>query len=262
MRHRRHSDRGRGAAGFTLIEVILAVGIAVGLLVVALQFYHQAADLRTQLLLESERVAAIRLVMDRIGSDLRCAFPTPPTGSGISGDSTSLEIVKTELPPRSSWAGGRLGRTEAPVTDLRLVRYGVGSNLEETNVVVSGLVRTETPVVETRRAVLESRRTDSVAPESASAPVRRPEPITDAIRFIRFRYWDGAGWVDTWTTHRLPQAVEIELGTEPLPAELLPADYPYDVFRRVVVVPSGIANPSSGLSTALIEPESPPEAAP
>ena len=47
---------------FTLIEVILAVVIAGGLLVVAISYYQRAADLRGQLLAESEKLTTIRLV--------------------------------------------------------------------------------------------------------------------------------------------------------------------------------------------------------
>src|SRR5437667_10280498 len=42
------NDLPSGRAAFTLIEVVLAIVIAVGLLLVVLFFYQQAADLRTR----------------------------------------------------------------------------------------------------------------------------------------------------------------------------------------------------------------------
>jgi type II secretory pathway component PulJ len=240
-----------------LIEVILAVGIAVGILVVALQFYRQCTDLRSQLLVESERIAAIRLVMDRIGADLRCAYATTVPGGGCTGDAASLRIVKTELPPRSSWSGGRLGRTEAPVTDLRVVQYGVSRTLEGTNDVVTGLVRIEAPLTEMRAAVVEARRAEAVVVDAGPGQRRGgPAPLTDAIRFVRFRYWTGSSWQDSWNGHGPPPGVEVSLGPEPLPADAVPGESPGEVYRRVIFVPGAAAQPrarvvaGSGLEAA------------
>src|SRR5439155_8813829 len=66
--------------GFTLVEVILAIGIAIGILMVALYLHSQATNLRAQLLRESERIAAMRLVMERLTSELRNAFAQPEYG--------------------------------------------------------------------------------------------------------------------------------------------------------------------------------------
>ena len=64
------SDRSRRARAFTLVEVILAISIAIGILVVALYFYSQATNLRAQLLEEADRISSIRLVMDCFFSSL------------------------------------------------------------------------------------------------------------------------------------------------------------------------------------------------
>src|ERR1041384_5134752 len=60
----------RRARAFTLVEVILAIVIALGILVVLLYFYQQATNLRAQAILETERIASARLLMDRITSEL------------------------------------------------------------------------------------------------------------------------------------------------------------------------------------------------
>ena len=99
-------DRSRRARAFTLVEVILAISIAIGILVVALYFYSQATNLRAHLLEESDRISSIRLVMDRLTSELRNAFAQPQTG--FHGDATSLQFVTTEPPPRASVIGSRL----------------------------------------------------------------------------------------------------------------------------------------------------------
>ena len=70
--------RVRQPNAFTLIEVILAIGLATALLLIALTFYHQAANLRTEILRSSQDLAAIRLSLDQIASDdaLPCVVRT------------------------------------------------------------------------------------------------------------------------------------------------------------------------------------------
>ena len=55
--------------GFTLIEVVLAIVIAVGLLTGVLVFYRQAAILREEILRKADALSAVRLVMDRISTN-------------------------------------------------------------------------------------------------------------------------------------------------------------------------------------------------
>lgn len=55
-------SRGQARAAFTLIEVILAIVISLGMLVVVLFFYQQTANFRAQLVEETERLTAVRLI--------------------------------------------------------------------------------------------------------------------------------------------------------------------------------------------------------
>jgi type II secretory pathway pseudopilin PulG len=87
-----------GARAFTLVEVILAISIAIGILVVALFFHSQASHLRAQLLDESDRIAAIRLVMERLTAELRSAFEQPQYG--FTGDATRPRCPAVSPPQR------------------------------------------------------------------------------------------------------------------------------------------------------------------
>lgn len=236
LRHQTPTRRNCTRA-FTLVEVILAISIAIGILVVALYFQSQATNLRTQILDESDRISAIRLVMDRLTSELRNAFAQPQYG--FTGDATSLRFVTADAPPRTAWAVGSSTRPAAPRADLRLVSYGLGKTLEGTNEVTTGLTRTDQPLVEKP----ESRSTfaASAPPDSTNAPARGPEPMTDAIRFLRIWYWDGQGWSATWDSSQLPRGIEITLGADPLPGEAALADYPGELFRRVIYLPTSRA---------------------
>lgn len=218
----------RGA--FTLVEVVLAVGIAVGLLFVVMFFYRQAAGLREQVLRETERIAAIRLVMDQLTTDLRGVPPRVFYGAPLIGDAQGIELVKTDLPGRANWTGGELGRAPNPETDLRLIRYSLGDG---TN--AFGFIRSEEPLVAKREAPAMAGAVS--APEDMIEWV--PLPLTDEIQFVHFRFWDGSGWMEQWNAPTPPLAVEISLGSEALPADIVPEEYPYELFRRVVCLPTG-----------------------
>ena len=222
-------------AAFTLVEVVLAIGIAIGLLVVALYFYQQAAHLRAQLLEESDRLATVRLLLDRITTDLRTAYAQPQTG--FAGGSASMSFVRTDALSRPAWITD-LGNSPASLeTDLKLVRYDVTTALEGTNLVVRGLTRVEQP--------LETARPLPDAPAGGTGPADLSvqsklvlEPLTDALRFVHLRYWDGASWQEKWDSSQLPKGVAVTLGVEPLPEGVEAADYPSEMFRRVIALPS------------------------
>ena len=235
------------SSAFTLIEVVLAILIAMGLLLVVLFYYSQAANLRTQLLIETERLATLRLLMDRLTSDLRSARSDFSLGIGLTGDATSLTVLSAGLPSAAAWQVASSDRTVHPEADLRRIRYGAATRLEETNILVIGLVREEQPLAAPRAA--EEIFADLLDPlflEAAEPLIG--EPLTDAIRFIRFRYWNGSAWSDAWSAGELPQGVEVTFGAEPLPEDLLPEEYPYEMFRRVIYLPgSGVRDDFSWL---------------
>jgi len=214
--------------GFTLLEVILAVVIAAGLLIVAMSFYQRAADLRRQLLEESERLATIRLLMDRMSGDLRTAFAEPR--QGFVGGSDFMRFVHAGSPTPMNITEGA----------LKLVTYSVITNAQGTNAVVLGFNRIETPLVEMRLPTATN--AEPVAFHGGMDPVatvtnRVEEPLTRAIRYVHFRYFDGSLWRDAWDGADLPLGVEVTFGAEPQPAE--EEEYPYDVFQRVIYLPAG-----------------------
>ena len=220
--------------GFTLVEVILAIGLAIVILVTAMSFYHQATNLRGQLVEVSERVSTVRLVMDRLAADLRVA--RAHDWEGFNGDATSLRFVKCEAIASSAWTRNQ------PVSDLRLVSYGAATGLDGTNMMVIGLNRSESLAVELRQTRATAAPLDAAPATASSATstnVAPVEPITDVIRFVHFRYWDGTMWVESWGDVVPPLAVEVSFGLEPLPDDALPDEYPFEVFRRLLALPGG-----------------------
>jgi type II secretory pathway pseudopilin PulG len=232
--------------GFTLIEVVLAVAISIGLLMVLLFFYQQAANLRTQLLIETERISDVRLVMDRLTADLRCAHADAAGGSSLRGDATSVRFAKAGTPSLAAWTGGQFGRATFPETDVRWVSYSMGTTAEGTNMVATGLIRSEEPGVEARRprAAAPTALTPLTAmPTQSAAAVERPlaesEPLSVFIRHLRFRYFNGSDWSESWNESGLPAGVEITLAWDPPAEEMGPLQEAGEIFRRVVVLPGG-----------------------
>jgi type II secretory pathway pseudopilin PulG len=168
-------------AGFTLLEVILALGIAIGLLTVVLFFYQQAAQARSQILEESSRMTALRLLLDRITSDLRTALPPDDWNASLLGGPDFVQFVRADLPKFAppTAATAKLQHEEIlvrpPPSDLRQVGY-VLSGSDADGVWVAGLVRWEEaflPSAPPSSPVLD----ESAEPSAADSPdAELPEP--------------------------------------------------------------------------------------
>jgi len=227
-----HSRRAQSASrclrAFTLIEVILAIVIAGGLLVTAISFYQRSADLRGQLLGESERLNTIRLLMDRMSLDLKTAFAEPR--QGFSGTSDYMKFAHLGSPTPGNLAEGA----------MKLVTYSVITNAEGTNSIAIGFNRAETPLVEMRAATPTNREAFSfngAMDPMVSVTNKFVEPLTRAIRLVHFRYFDGVEWSESWDGVDLPMGVEVTFGTEP-PSPDEEEEYAGEVFKRVIFVPA------------------------
>ena len=124
---------------------------------------------------------------------------------------------------------------------LKLVTYSVITNAQGTNAVVLGFNRVEAPLVEMRLPTATN--AEPVAFNGAMDPAatmvtnRVEEPLTRAIRFVHFRYFDGSLWRDAWDGADLPLGVEVTFGAEPQPAE--EEEYPGELYQRVIYLPAG-----------------------
>ena len=217
----------RSGGGFTLIEVVLAIGIAMGIMMVLLFFYTQAAELRAQLMQQAERLSTVRLLMDRITMELRSSRAHAFYEAAFLGDTQFIQFVRTDLVSPAAWKQGE--RVSAAQTDLKLVRYSLNGDTNS----VAGLYREEEPLVETRTVKSASVTVDV-------SPLRRPEPLSEEIRYVKFRYWDGAKWLESWDKPKLPTGVEISLGFE-APVTDEEGTTSGEIFRRVVYLPGAAA---------------------
>ncbi|MFO1497706.1 MAG: hypothetical protein U1G07_04815 [Verrucomicrobiota bacterium] len=177
--------------------------------------------------------------MDRITSELGAVGTCRLLNPSFRGTSNSVEFVKADVPAFSAWMGGALGRSVSPVTDLKLVRYRLQA---EGGTNVGGLLRSEEPMVpkEEMEPAEDFEQVGRVADKS-------PGPVLEEIRFVQFRFWSGTNWLDSWSQATAPRGVEVTLGAESMTNGADIADYPGDLFRRVIYLAV------TGLATGPIE---------
>lgn len=199
--------------GFTLLEVVLAVGIAIVMVLAIYQtifmYYKQTESGREM----AQQAQLVRALAARMQADLRSTF-TDWKGSGT--DSVGLSGSETSVP-----AGGVLGALDSitivvsgipadldlsqniaasvvdPKSDIRLVRYYLGS----LDGVKSGLVR------EVYDQVPDDELGISPSPS-------RQDLLAEEVRELQLLYYDGAEWVEYWDDEydTSPLAVTVRLG--------------------------------------------------
>ena len=230
---------GRGARphrcrpAFTLIEVVLATGLTIGIVLSALAFYQQIISAREsfgQQLQAAQVTAARRLVMEKMTGELRSAVVYPFLKMGLTGDANSMQFVVAQVPGQDVWQTTNMtDEPPEPQQDLRIVgwRLRVVEDIDTGELVIEGIERTEQKVL-TAEVVDEE--------EDVTAVL-----VGRGFGFLSLRYWDNQSgqWLTSWDGSDAPMAVEIVLGIEPLPENAEPEDYPYETFRRVVYVPAG-----------------------
>jgi len=231
--------RRRPSRGFTLFEVVLAVSLTLVLMVAMLTFYRQAADVRAAVVEEAELISAERAAMDLMTEQLRGAFVFRFLGQGLDGSPTQVRFAAVTLPSRSTWLVQGVMEVEEipPERDLEIVAYRVRYVEDEYgDMVAVGLERTCQKILTPRIA--------EEAEEGEDTEIQATL-LTPRIKFVRFQFWDGSAWLESWSGGDLPQAVEIVLGAEPLPEDIEdPFEYPYPTFRRVVFIPAAAQGPS------------------
>ncbi len=212
----------RARRGMTLLEAILALGLALALVGGMVGFYREIVQARAAMMEQVEAVRARRHVMNRITDELRGALAQGP---GVRGSDTGIRFMTAGVPGPAAWL--ELDATETPPPpeqDLRLVGYRIRyEETEDGDVVAVGLERTEQTLVEAL-----------VAEEGREI---RAALVSESIKFLRVQYWDGEVWFPS-PPEGMPTGVEIALGAEPLPEETDPLDYPYEVVRRVIALPA------------------------
>jgi type II secretory pathway pseudopilin PulG len=238
--------RGKHRLAFTLVEVVLAISLILGLVITLLAFYRDAMDVRASVTDEADLLATQRNLMDGLTNELRTALAYPGQNIGMQGSNGQINFLSAVLPGKAVWsAQDPMGPAPAPEQDLQVLIYRLRIDANYDPVMILGLER------------LCQRNLSALTP-GAGQQVRLVSP---RIQFLNFRYFDGTTWQDSWQPGQapsstdanaapagpLPMGVEIILGTDPIPDEMDLEQYllNYPTFRREVFVPAG-AGPLSG----------------
>lgn len=209
---------GRNRSGFTMIELILSIGAAALILIVANQVLFTSLRLRNQVSDAIESAAPLELALDVLRQDLQGAM-TPKTNGLISGSFRAGALASAaDSQPVSLEFNTTTGtlRAAEPWGSVQRVSYGLKSSVES-GVGASDLYRGV------------SRNLLSVS----SAEVEDQLLLRDVTR-IDVESFDGTQWLPQWdttdtsgTTTNLPVAVRIRLqrgsswGANMGPVELL-----------------------------------------
>ena len=260
----RLAKRQRRRTAFTLLEVLFAVVIAAGLLATAMYFYQKSSRFRSDLILETERIASARLILNRMSTELRSTLHHPVRNIGFKGGSNWVEFLKTEIPSEASWAMSTENSSSSayPEAGYRLIRY----ELAMKNVIDTGLDNTanremienlnldnnsdvapggDFPSLKQGDAIdrTERRLLTAKASTNSLATVRiEPVRITDQLKYMQLRYLNNGNWAENWGGPNPPAGIEISLGIDPLSVTNLLEEYTNHVYRRIVRIPTSIAS--------------------
>lgn len=184
-----------GPAGFTLIEVLLALAISAIVLVAISLAFTGAMQLREHSSARLDESLPVERAMDLIRRDLKNAVPpglmlAGPLQSGAfqggvdANDGIEIYTTTGLITPNNPWG------------DIQKVTYGLQSSSDSTNG-SKDLIRAVT------RNLL------ATGPEDED-----DQRIMSGVQSLSFSYYDGSEWLDTWddtTQTNLPSAVRVSL---------------------------------------------------
>ena len=254
MRSRVHARAG----GFTFIEILLAIMLVLGLFGSALWFYRHIGEVRNDVSEEMRKIVAQRLVMDRITKELRSSQVAAFINVGVEGQTDHVTFVTTALPGKAAWVVQDVADAPLPPEqDIRLVSYGLRYVEEDDGLTyIAGLEAKiqkllTAQVIEEEGAEATAGGDDSFGVEQGSTSdsamgTNHSALLSPYIQFVRFRYWDGTEWLDEWLDQGLPLAIEVAIGEEPMPEGVEPAQYEFDLARRIVALPTATPPSQTG----------------
>jgi type II secretion system protein J len=199
--------RTRGPAGFTLLELLLALMVSVTIAAALATTLYTAFRARSS----AEAAVSAARVLDAIGDVMVRDFQNalPPTGvlaSAFIGDAVSVELYRSGSEDGAAVPAG-----------IRRVNYQLSDS--------------EGPA----GAALLRRVTSNLLAPIENEPLE--QRVCRGVRELDIAYFDGANWSDAWDStqqdNRLPVAVRITL-------TLSQQDGPGASVSRLVAIPCGI----------------------
>lgn len=182
----------RRSAGFTLIEILVAISIIAILMSAIYGIFTSVSVTKDRLDADSEAYHRARVIFDRLGREIRGAYVNPDNDSTLfrggetSEGGTFLELSTTAVSPLSSEGTG-----------FALVRYALEDDREADDG-SKVLLRMERPLLAG----------ENINEQTAMR-------LAPGISVFRVRFYRDAAWHDNWdaATDGLPALVEVSLVT-------------------------------------------------
>jgi prepilin-type N-terminal cleavage/methylation domain-containing protein len=212
-------DHGKSAGAFTLIELVMALAIAAVVLAAINAVFFGALRLRASTVAVAEQTLPVERAVEIIKNDLVCI--RPPSTNGYIGpmgtDATAVGMTKPLL--LELYTSSAQISDDVPWGDVQKIDYWLQSPTNNAaHTTGMDLIRGIT------RNLLAS------TPES-------PEPhrLLGNVQNMRFSYYDGTNWNDTWSTtlSNVPQAIKVFL-TFTKPADNTPANPSFQFVVPVI----------------------------
>jgi hypothetical protein len=210
--------------GFTLLEMVISIGLFVTVLGMTFAFYRRSLEIRDHGSTHSTQVQLARVVLATIADEIRQASGfVPGYGPGVYGIRDAVEINTVVIPDRKLTERRSIRDKQLPGQfDLQQVRYYIA--WDEENVDSNGNPRSLGLVRRANRTYLRDVVFDENDPAAEQAELAWKEELyAPEIKYLEVLYFDGARWWDTWELEQgntLPQMVRVTVGFVPeLPEE-------------------------------------------
>jgi general secretion pathway protein J len=187
------------ARGFTLVEVLIAMGIVAAMAVMTIGSLSEIDHASSATRAEEERRSAARVALSRLSRELEMAFLSDNYDTLRYRDPLTLFVGRDDEVLFTTFAHARLYR-DAKESDQSIVAYLLDSDPDHPG--ERALFRREKPRLDDE-------------PDRGG----HKDLVADHITSLRLQYWDSKrkDWVKEWTTRspehakELPQRVRIEL---------------------------------------------------
>ncbi|HEX7524073.1 MAG TPA: prepilin-type N-terminal cleavage/methylation domain-containing protein [Candidatus Deferrimicrobium sp.] len=196
--------------GFTLLEILLALSVLAVLLLLLLSAFTGAARVRETLSSRARDFRQIRLVLDRAGTDLMCAF------AATSREESALSLREDQL---SGMPAATLiftafqlfdGDSGHPPAEIVKIRYF--------------------PRIGADGVTLELHREQADLPFIGNKIPLRESMVADGLRGFRVELYNGTAWVKEWPAGGGSKT------TLPKKAAVTLVDARGDIYRREIPI--------------------------
>jgi len=181
--------------GFSLLEVLVATVIFAIVIGAAYALFDSTRSMSDRAEFHASMRQEARTVLETLRGDLRGAYGSGTVfDTGLVGTQAGSEDeprCKIDLVAVNNYTG----RATSPEIDVTRTNYYV---YDASSAEIRGLVRRKQKQLTNLTTVLREE--------------EGLEEIGPNVAYVRFRYWDGASWAESWDSTRtgtLPKAVEV-----------------------------------------------------